>query len=114
MLVVARLWGRPIPLMWLTIHALLSSGNPEGTSSVSALAATVPVLRSLCKILIIISTDVVEHRTLTTIRMVTYLLLVPIGTIVRVAIVWVAIRISAMLASSLALKHVVWLLLLTG
>lgn len=78
MLVIARLWRRPIPLMWLTIHALLSSGTPEGTSSVSALATTVPVLRSLCKILIIISTDVVKHRTLTTIWMMTYLLLISI------------------------------------
>ena len=76
MLVVARLWGRPITLVWLTIHALLPSGTSERTSPISALAATVPVLRSLCKILIIISTDVVKHRTLTTIWMITYLLLV--------------------------------------
>ena len=76
MLVVARLWGCPIPVMWLTIHALLTSGSPKRTSTIPALAATVPVLRSLCKILIIISTSVVKHRTVTTIRMITYLLLI--------------------------------------
>lgn len=76
MLVVARLWGRAIPLMRLTIHALLPSSTSERTSSIPTLAATIPVLMSLCKILIIISTGVVKHRTFTTIRMITYLLLI--------------------------------------
>ena len=76
MLIITRLGGSSIPWMWLTIHALLPSGISKRTSSIPALAATVPVLSSLCKILIIISTDVVKHRTITTIWMITYLLLV--------------------------------------
>ena len=103
--------------MWLSIHSLLSPSTSKRTPSVPALAATIAELRVLCKILIIISTDVVKHRTLTTIRMITYLVHV---RVIRAPImmVWMPVRVCPMLASSLTLslllKHLlrlVWLLL---
>ena len=89
--------------MWLSIHSLLCPSTSERTPSIAALAATISELRVLCKILIIISTDVVKHRTLTTIRMITYL--VHVG-IIRAAImmVWMPVREWPMLASTLTLS----------
>ena len=103
--------------MWLSIHSLLCPSTSKRTPSISALAATISELRVLCKILIIISTDVVKHRTLTTIRMITYL--VHVGVIrAAIMVVWMPVRKWPMLASSLTLslllKHLLrlgWLLL---
>ena len=117
MLVVRSLWGHAIALVRLTVHALFPSTSSKRTA-VSTLTPAVSELRVVCKILFIISTDVVEHRPFAPICMVTYL--VHIRLIVSVGIVRMTIRISTMLTTALPLrlllllrKHVGWLIRLT-
>lgn len=100
-LIIRRLGGHAVTLMGLAIHARLSCTTSEGTS-VSTLAGTVSKLRVVCKKLIIISTDIVEHRPLAPVCMVTYL--VHIWWIVGARIVRLAIWISAMLTTALPLR----------
>ena len=113
MLVVGcLLWRHAVSLMRLTVHALLASGPAAKRSApIATVAATIPKLRIMCEILFIISTDIVKHGTLPTVRMGTYLL-VHIGRKVRARVVRVAIWVRGMLASTLSLSLLLLLLLL--
>ncbi len=112
MLVVAGLRRHTITLMRLAIHALLSCscGTAKRTASIATLIAAIAELVHVCEILLIISTDVVKHRTIPTIRMVTYL--VQIRRIIGAGIIRVSVRVSPRLARtlSLLLMHLLGLL----
>lgn len=113
MLIIGRLRVHAVSLMGLSIHPLLAASTSEWSSSVATLTATIPELSIVCKILIIILTaDVVKHRTITAIWMiVTYL--VHVRIVLARIVVWMPIRVcmlTSSLALSLLLKHLVGLI----
>ena len=100
--------------MRLAIHSSFSTRTAEWSTSISTLASAVSVLIIMCKIVVIVPTGIVEHWTLTTVWMVTYLLIHAIRRVVsaaiRIAISWVATMLSTSLTLALLLRQVMWLI----
>lgn len=70
MLVIGRLIVALVPLI---IHGCFCTRTAEGTATVACLVSTIAILGGLCKILIIVTPNVIEGETFSAIWMITHL-----------------------------------------